>query len=771
LVIAGDLDNESMALGAPVYLQITGGVDTSLIMQAPPKHWDSFTTPDGTSFDADVFAFLSEYSTSFTKDSGETKITSETATTEVRQGGGGSFGLGFASPNKSIPPFLSGGGQAMNDSVKKNTSGNTYTVNITLSAIAATDDQLYFASDNYTIWRYPVLYPESMRTIDIVQDGQTTKGQRFIQFVVPQQGDSAVLAKAGRSLEWYEPLHDNRNLFTYPRDISAIPGFPRGRAVKDPSDPWLDLNGVQIVYSNGNLFGNPDATAMQADIQSQTSKDALETITKTKGGSATFDVGALATGIISGLVEAGTIGLPFKLTSLPIGISAAASFQRDDINTTSSTTTTNASTLQSVMVNWPGVRDMDDSGGWLSVSDRQFTGGIGVYTQDDGTLRVSYSVQQLSNPFSRLWGDKSPYSNYPDPGLLLPYRFNYGGSLNTEDDALRIRGLTFSNDRLDVLPGRTLATKDNVKGHFRIFNYSFVDTQAFTADIFFQPATHDAVGKWSKAPNLSTPESIERIASITVPSIYGRDRDPASDNWRDVVFDWTTPATPGNGFVLVRINYDGNPQQLNADNDRGFVVVGLYNPEDYAVSPESAQNARPMAVVNGRAYYAPQDHDLMIESFEVFDAKGNPLDRNALPHDEEFRIEATVYLSSEDGAAATGIPLVHLNMYLNDERHLVASQQLGYLKTGDRHRFTIIYDPVSHREQTGKLEKLELAATSQMLPEHLEGAPENNTALLYFAGSAPTPNTNTGGGGCDAGGIGMLALLFALALSAGKKRG
>jgi hypothetical protein len=80
--------------------------------------------------------------------------------------------------------------------------------------VAAHDDgQLYYARTDYTLWYYPIMYPEILRS-------GPGGDQPFMQFVVPTAVDNSAMSSAGRNVSWYEALFDTYNLFIYPRCLS-----------------------------------------------------------------------------------------------------------------------------------------------------------------------------------------------------------------------------------------------------------------------------------------------------------------------------------------------------------------------------------------------------------------------------------------------------------------------------------------------------------------------------------------------------------------------
>jgi hypothetical protein len=381
-------------------------------------------------------------------------------------------------------------------------------------------------------------------------------------------------------------------------------------------------------------------------------------------------------------------------------------------------------------------------------TDQTFHASTALYTQDDGALSAAYAVTKLKDTSSSsfLWGNTSPYAKTPDPGLLLPFRFNTDTGLhNTTNATYKLRGMNF--DKAIYL--NTLPTGVETTGTFRIYNYSFVNTaQPITWQVLYQKAA--VVGGYPEDPDLSKATAISG-ASGTVPVIVGRDYDAASDNWTDVSFKWTTPSGDESGYLHVKLTYPG--AQLSVDNDWGYVYVGAYAGYTDSMNSHSAN-----------AYDAGEDLDLRIHDLVVRDVDGNVLDPDALPLDEPFYIDCVAALDKVGEPASGGTPLIYLELLVNGES-MVASQHVPYMPHGSKYRFHHIrYDPTLHRDLV-ELKTLVVEATSHLEIHKLDANQDNHAVTMHFAGSSPNPNPDptpsggsSSGGGCDAG-LGAIALL------------
>ncbi|MCD8163569.1 MAG: hypothetical protein LUE09_09100 [Synergistaceae bacterium] len=159
------------------------------------------------------------------------------STTKVSEGKyGGSLGVDIShkgtvmdevfhrsEDNSNEDPMIDTAVKLSGEAVYDHTDGYSSTLNGTFSYKADRDDQLYYRANDYNICRYPVIYPESRRYVTVSDDkGAEYKAQSYIQYIVPTETASTFTPTPWRSVSWYEPLHDNYNLFTYPKRLTDI---------------------------------------------------------------------------------------------------------------------------------------------------------------------------------------------------------------------------------------------------------------------------------------------------------------------------------------------------------------------------------------------------------------------------------------------------------------------------------------------------------------------------------------------------------------------
>ncbi|MDR1019340.1 MAG: hypothetical protein LBL73_01155, partial [Synergistaceae bacterium] len=732
-VLAIAAPDRSLAVGPPAVLQVSGNATPTVIMQAPPRHRDivsgDFTAggrsaanpPDalGNSY-PDVFSNLGGYSTQYLYDGSSQTISSTTENTD--------FKIGVKLDTKTsagVPGIysvsVSTGLSYANDKATSYTERKTYTTTNSLKANAAADDAIYYNETSYTMWRYPVLAPSWERTT-VAADG--SEGQAFLQFIVAHSASTQSLPTSGLGLDWYQPNHDVRNLFTYPRDVTKTMGYPAGAG-----------DGIVLGSSSEVYIGAQDAASGQTTFSDTEYTENMSSVENKLG---------ISVGVGAKILDAGDYSLNTTM---------------DDMWKTSSLTSTNASSTQGVTLNWPGMTTAGGTQPYKNLSgfsrtDQAFHAATALYTQDDGALTTAYAVTRLKDTSSSsfLWGRTSPYATTPDPGLLLPFRFNTdSGEHNTSPVTYKLRGMNFDKAiYLDTFP-----TGVETTGTFRIYNYSFVNTaQPIAWQVLYQKAA--VVDGYPEDPDPSKATAISG-ANGTVPIIAGREYDASSDNWTDVSFKWRAPSVEENGYLHVKLTYSG--AQLSVDNDWGHVYVGTYAgytdslgargiTADGEVSPADTYEAGP-----------GENLDLRIHGLTVRDVDGNTLDPDALPQNEPFYIDCDVALDSAGEPAWAGTPIVYLELLVNGES-AVASQHTPYMPKDTKYRFRVRYDPTLHKDIV-ELKTLVAEATSHLGVHKSDANPDNHAVTMRFADGS---SNGSGSGGCGAGfGLfGMLAFLAAL---------
>lgn len=791
IVTAVDLYQESMVLGAPDVLTVNNNIELYTAVQTPPRHWDVVSADDSRITDLansddtvtmDAFSLFDpdggkQYYTAMELNGSNQQFSSTTDTSSGTWGVAASYQRNYFSilgddEREASNPTLKVGAEYSGECVDTNTSAYESKTEHTFTFRTTRDDAVYYVMNNYNICRYPVLFPVSQRT-ELVSDDVTGKDvelQRYVQYVVPTKVAPTFMPTDGRMVSWYEPAHDTYNLFTYPKRLKDITGYPQGQAQKlaiDPYDPWADFNGKVLDEGTQNTIGNTADSTFKVE--------ALQTITDEHYDSVSHTVA------------------PYVYVHPSWGINGKNQINIDATGSgswgTETTTSMSTSKMLGATVNWPGSASYTMfTPGWSATGDMSFKTDIAYYTQDDGAFCVGFAIPNLKGE-GKMWGNDSPYCTHPDPALNLPFRWSNEVKNRmsdtkmkttqfylTENDNVRtrytLRGITFkkaggssaSTGEYEEKPLRVLEKGTSYDVTLRTFNLSFVNTEAVTVKFYYQPWQYDKYGA-PLTTEVNDPVDKEEVVSLdligndTINFIPGRTgQEDSTNNWKDAKFSWKTPDNEGMGYVHAVIEYAG--KQLNAKNDHGYMLVGVYDPTNFSdISEYQSGRAAPAPVTIPDA----EKPDLEITSVKAYKinsdgSTGEEVEIKPALRDQKLKIEVT--------AKFTGgkIPMYRKANRINHLPHLriamlagrrgnhsavMGATEVPVASNGTVEKVSFIYDPARATASNG----LAVLVFSPFLPAQNQKNMTNNSRILW-------ESVESGGssGGCSAG-LAALALL------------
>ncbi len=450
-VVAYDLDGKSGYLGAPVRIKIPDMVQTDFIMEEPPKHayWDEAanTVVNMTRFSGNNVTLSKDGTASFSGSStdtssiaaGQSNAASAGATVTV----GGGIGIFQASASASA------------DVTKKTTSDYsenkaTYNKNFekrTLSSTGQTnsDDYLKGREQTFNIWRYRIY------------GGPASNGlNSFFELVFP--GPMYSLDSGGLSKSWYQPIHENGNILSYPRTFGG------------PNSPLIPADAGTYTLQNGAKGNGPQIPASQRFFDGASGSDSLEFQSQLSTGSS-FDSSHQ-------LSDSLDIRIAFKAEASfwGSGVEARADVQAETHRTESwgSAVTSDAETTATTKV------VLNKIEGTHSYAYPFFPV---LYTTLDGTLKMAFSVPNPADTSNHAGGETyaTLYGGKPDPALNLPFRFDVVGSDWQPSLAItrkKMRGLFLRKPDLNLVTNTydfladNVSDGDTVRIEPRIYNYS-----------------------------------------------------------------------------------------------------------------------------------------------------------------------------------------------------------------------------------------------------------------------------------------------------------
>jgi hypothetical protein len=259
---AGDLQGRSLTLGAPTKVTVTGSIQPQVVLGLPPMHVDyicdaSNTDPGCTPKPLNLSALPSKYYSQYQTQQSSTDQSVNTNTTSYS----------FATKESAESKFSYGIPLVASVSVDVKTSAQqTHQAALTkydnayaskqfdVSAKTGFSDLVWYTAKRFNLYYYPVLgqmvCPQSQPTC--------SDAQQLPLHVVFSGPDQVTQNRIdGNLLEWYQPVQEPGNVFSYPWSVSQLqalyPGFEALTA--DPATTWAtDSSGsvVSVTWSAGS---------------------------------------------------------------------------------------------------------------------------------------------------------------------------------------------------------------------------------------------------------------------------------------------------------------------------------------------------------------------------------------------------------------------------------------------------------------------------------------------------------------------------------------
>lgn len=330
---AVDYDHQTMLLGEPSVYTMTAKIQPIFELQMAPRHYD---VVNGTSIDVFTKQVSSPmygiYKTQ--ADCTENDEVSSTETSASETTTGVSVKASGKAGKESVSGSASAGYSYTNTQKENNTQNNKYTATSSVSAAGMYDDFVSYQTEEIDVYRYPIIYPldddygrdGSYAASDDVfgTDGDMTvyPSQRYLQIQVPQQPEQ--YAVSGLNAEWYDPVHQPYNLFTYPREL---------KEVKNYSSCVGETTKTNVV------IGEANSSSVSVKLSEMTGETDTSSTTNKNSFNAELGVG---------------IGQSNAAGKTPVSVSA--SFSYDETNSESSSSSSNLTNTAAYTLSWPGDR-------------------------------------------------------------------------------------------------------------------------------------------------------------------------------------------------------------------------------------------------------------------------------------------------------------------------------------------------------------------------------------------------------------------------------
>ncbi len=584
---AWDRDGNSVWLGSPIHLVVYDLIKPEYIIQEPPKHtywWPPNATDpaDGQIIDVSrKFGFFVELSDEENLDysfmhqdqtdwtiGGSLAVTAKASVTTGVDAG--IFGKASVTGSTSVKGKV---GYDYNENVDEYES-NYRSQTTTFTGQTNADDFVIADLTRMDIWRYPV------SGIDF-GDGLNS----FWEIVFP--GDTITGRGGGLTFDWYEPIHENGNILSYPpltgnsytpQDCCAEFTFLENSKEVSEAIPFLAPTRLGWDGTSGSIALNFSETTGEGSTKSYTHK----------------------------LAESLDVQVGYKAEGKSLGTKVSAEVTVD-ANISNSNSWADVDTESASTNNSTGFKLVKQVGN----TNQSYFFMPQFYLAQSGTTKVSYAVDPLGTG-AAFW--PSTYGQLPDPALNLPRRFSPTTPIrndqivwvvNPEDDAKRMRGLFFrynTPDETGIFPLIAGAATDGdiLRVEADVYNYSVA--QGFAGmNIAFQAVRYNA------ATNSEIGEPVTLncgSGSITSLALDPRARKQAVCVWDTSGFGPLVPGAIQDYRIYVTLDPDNRINELYdttigpGQNNQGWGLVGIASQQETFRTPVATDSVPNGADVN-----------------------------------------------------------------------------------------------------------------------------------------------------------------------------
>jgi hypothetical protein len=225
-LVSTDLQGRSLIIGDPSEITISSSVQPAVVMGIPPMHMDfipndasAVTPPVPFSVSAVPDGFYAQYDLSTSSGSGSTSTNGTSWSFGAKESVSTGFSLG--------DPDVTGLSVSDTFTAAQNLKGAADTTHgryqsqtVDLTFPSGVDDSVNYSDDTVHIWAYPVI-GRSVCPVTNPPSNCTQKVPLTIQFSAVD-GDAVIANKQGYLLQWYQPVWEPFNIFSYPGNLKQL---------------------------------------------------------------------------------------------------------------------------------------------------------------------------------------------------------------------------------------------------------------------------------------------------------------------------------------------------------------------------------------------------------------------------------------------------------------------------------------------------------------------------------------------------------------------
>jgi hypothetical protein len=536
VVTAIDGDGDTWQLGPPVHIKIENLIGLDYVIQEPPKHVDFLPLdPDKPNSDWGVInvSAKSDFNVEFMESEGESFSLTSQKTSNWSIGGSAELDVkatvsaGFGDIAKVSLSGESDTKIGYNYESSESHYNSKYEANTyDFTSVTETDDFISGKIQMMDIWRFPIIGYDT---------GDPNKPHAFQEIILPNNKNDQNFGGGGlNKADWYQPVHQNHNLLSYPVTRQDKPFPPDLGTFTLPGGTVKNTtmnDSATIRYFDGNSIQIKMLWTTEAGSGSD--KHYNHTLSESED----IKIGASAEGTyLDGDVQ--------------VEASFSVGFHNENSWGGSTTEEAKSSNSTGITINVPS----GDRGKAYAFQSAVYVSSGG------GKLKVAHAVDPTGSSSGRGWWRRQ-YGNKPDPALNLPNRFNSDGedwTLNTGDDRKEMRGFFMRKfnsrtGKYDLL-GAPPHAGDTVQLCARVYNFSLCE-ETVNVDVSFEYVQVDGGGG---------KEIGDRFPIGTVSRSLGGYPDLAAGGppMKEVCVDWDTNGVRPGGYRFY-VTVDPNDEVKN----------------------------------------------------------------------------------------------------------------------------------------------------------------------------------------------------------------
>ena len=445
-LVSGDLQGRSGRLGSPSIVRVSSHSQPSVILGAPPMHVDYILPDASTASEWQVVNFTAvpgTYNSSYRMSTTTQNQSSDTNTTSYTYASSEAKGNSLSLKIPYLPAISGAIKKSTEDKHEEVSETYTFTQNefaYNASTTTGFGDEIWYSQSSFNVYYYPVLG----ETVCPADNSDCSAGEEQPLYVAISGPDStAITAAPGANTEWYQPVHEPGNIFSYPWNSTLLAErFEQG---------------IDTKSKGGSFFTDDSTTGVNIDWSFNSGQDSTTGTTNTHSFEKSYSI---------------STGKPFGEIS-DVNPDGIGDFEGNvDYNSSTSIGTLNKSSSsigesQGITISKPGT--------FLNYDQYQYhvepyiigraapegyvdTVKLQTDIQTVGPLQAAFAADPLDPEAGSWWGSNvSPYTKAIDVALNHPARWTQSDPTGTQES---LNCLEASGDRYNCMTFNDPAPND-----------------------------------------------------------------------------------------------------------------------------------------------------------------------------------------------------------------------------------------------------------------------------------------------------------------------